>query len=86
MWTGPKYIFSKYPVDATIENVAGPQSSDDTIHYQGGFVGAGFGYKNLYAFTELTAMHMIAKPVILGEETDLGGIVVMPAFGVMARW
>jgi hypothetical protein len=85
-WAGPKYILSRYSVDATIENVAGLQSSDDTIHYFGGFAGAGFGYKKLYAFAELTVMNMVARPIILGEETDLGGIVVMPAFGLMARF
>ncbi len=86
LWGGPKYVFAKYSVDATIDNVAGLQSSDDSIHYYGAYSGFGLGYKSIYAFAELTVMNMVAKPVILGEKTDLGGIIVMPAFGLMARW
>lgn len=85
-WGGPKYILSKYSVDAKLKNVAGLQSSDGTIHYFGAFAGAGVGYKKVYLFAELTVMNMVARPIILDEETDLGGIVIMPSVGAMARW
>ena len=88
LWGGPKYIFGKYTLDADISVVGATDvtPTDGKIHYVGGFTGFGAGYKFIYAFVELTVMNMFAKPVILGHERDIGGIIVMPSFGLMARW
>jgi hypothetical protein len=85
-WFGPKFIAAKVHVDAQLERFDATLQTDDWIYYYGGFAGVAGGYKGLEAFAELTVVDMIAKPVILDEKRDLGGIVVMPMVGVMARF
>jgi hypothetical protein len=55
------------------------------IEYFGAFAGAAVGYKYVFAFAELTAMDMIAKPRVFDRDINLGGLVVMPAAGIMVR-
>jgi hypothetical protein len=84
-WFGPKYVYSHYALDASLQNVGIVQESSGSIHHLGGFAGIGFGYKVAFLFLELTVMDMISKPEILGQRVDLGGIVVVPSFGLMLR-
>ena len=84
LWLGPKYDFGRYHIDAKIVNVAKTRTADGPIHYVGGFVGFSAGYKWLHAFVELTVMDMIATPTIQDRKVDIGGIVVVPAFGLSA--
>lgn len=85
VWFGPKYIYSHYSVDASLENVGVVPETSGSIHHIGAFGGAGLGYKYVFVFLELTVANMFAKPEIFGQKTDLGGIVVVPAFGLMLR-
>jgi hypothetical protein len=86
VWFGPKYIFGRTHIDAALQNVDTSLRGDENVHYIGGFGGAAVGYSRIFLMAELTVMDMIAKPVILGQPTDIGGIVVMPSVGVMARF
>lgn len=85
-WGGPKLILSRYSVDADIRNVVEVQELDGWVYYYGGFAGGSVGYRNIQLYGELTMMSMVASPVILGEEVDIGGLIVSPSFGIMARW
>lgn len=85
VWFGPKYVYSHYSVDASLKNVGIVSETSGAIHHLGAFGGAGVGYKVVFVFLELTVMDMLAKPEILGQKTDLGGIVVVPALGLMLR-
>ncbi|MBR56777.1 MAG: hypothetical protein CMH54_01830 [Myxococcales bacterium] len=85
-WFGPKYIYSKVKIDAKITNIDDTLNVDHGFHYVGGLVGASFGYKYAFVFAEITAMHLTANPTILGEETDLGGLVLMPAAGLSLEY
>ncbi|MDF2691718.1 MAG: hypothetical protein K0S65_101 [Labilithrix sp.] len=84
-WFGPKYVFSTYSVDASLQNVGAVSGTHGTIHHLGGFGGIGVGYKVVFVFAELTIAKMFAEPEIFGQRTDLGGIVVVPAGGLMLR-
>jgi hypothetical protein len=84
-WFGPKYIYSHYSVDASLKNVGIVSETSGSIHHIGAFGGAGLGYKYVFVFLELTIANMFAKPEIFGQKTDLGGIVVVPALGLMLR-
>ena len=84
-WFGPKYVFSTYSVDASLKNIGVVPESSGTIHHLGAFGGIGVGYKVVFVFAELTIMKMFAEPEIFGQKTDLGGIVVVPAGGLMLR-
>ncbi len=85
VWFGPKYIFSTYSLDASLKNIGVVPESSGVIHHLGGFAGIGVGYKVVFLFAELTIAKMFAEPEILGRPTDLGGIVVSPAGGLMLR-
>lgn len=85
VWFGPKYVYSHYSVDASLQNVGVVPEVSGSIHHLGGFGGIAVGYKVFFVFTELTIAKMWAKPEIFGQATDLGGITVMPAFGIMLR-
>jgi hypothetical protein len=86
-WFGPKFIAAKVHIDATLAKLSDePLDTDGWIYYVGGFAGVSAGYKGIEAYVELTAMNMVAKPTIFGRERDLGGLVVMPSFGIMARF
>lgn len=86
VWLGPKYIYGQVHVDAALQNVDGTLAVDTSVHYLGGFGGLALGYAKVFFIAELTVMNMFADPVLLGQPTDVGGIMVMPAFGVMARF
>ncbi|MCW5831796.1 MAG: hypothetical protein KIS78_05010 [Labilithrix sp.] len=85
VWFGPKYVFSTYSVDASLKNVGVVPETTGTIHHLGAFAGAGVGYKVVFVFLELSVMKMFAEPEVFGQRTDLGGIVVAPAGGLMLR-
>lgn len=85
VWFGPKYVYSHYSVDASLQNVGIVPEVSGSIHHLGGFGGIAVGYKVFFVFAELTIAKMWAKPEIFGQATDLGGITVMPAFGIMLR-
>ncbi len=85
LWMGPKYVGSYYRLDATMKNVGAVPATSGVIHYLGGFCGVALGYKHVFAMLELTVARMMARPVVYGREVDVGGIVVMPSLGVMAR-
>jgi hypothetical protein len=86
VWMGPKYIFSRYHVDVKLQNVQLTDKTDGSIHYVGGFAGVGLGYKWFHLFGELTAMYMFARPIILGQQTNIGGLLIAPSVGLMARF
>jgi hypothetical protein len=85
-WFGVKYVFSKAKIDAKITNVDESLTIDNNFHYVGGMIGGSIGYKYIFVFAEVTAMNLFAKPTILGEETDIGGLVLMPALGLSAEF
>lgn len=85
VWFGPKYVFSTYSVDASLKNVGVVPETSGAIHHLGGFGGVALGYRVVFVFLEVTVAKMFAEPEILGRPTDLGGIVVAPAGGLMLR-
>jgi len=85
VWFGPKYVYSHYSLDASLRNVGILPETSGSIHHIAAFGGIALGYKAVFVFTELTVAKMFAKPEVFGQSTDLGGIVVVPSFGVMLR-
>ena len=56
------------------------------MHHAGAFVGGAVGYKYVFFMAELTAMYAFESPEIMGERVNIGGPVVMPSIGIMARF
>jgi hypothetical protein len=86
VWAGPKVIGSFYSLDASLKRVGVVEHSGGFISYVGGVTGIAVGYKYVFLMAELTGMYMFAKPTIAGQQVDLGGLVLMPSFGAMARF
>jgi len=86
VWFGPKFVGSFYSLDASLKSTGLVAHSSGFIQHWGMFGGAALGYKHVFAFAELTTMYMIARPEILGREVNLGGVVIMPSAGLMARF
>lgn len=94
---GPKAIYTTFSLDEnlydlsnTVTDVVGaPKLSQNITNHMlftGGVVGAAVGYKYLFLYTELTAGYTWARPVVLGEERDLGGLTLYPAIGLAAKF
>jgi hypothetical protein len=52
------------------------------VHYAGGTLGMGFGWRWLRLFAEVTAMMAVSQVVVLDETVDVGGPTLYPAMGV----
>lgn len=91
VYGGLRYMASFIALDADIERVETasgvPHSSlSSTFHYAGATGGLRLGYKHIYATMELTVMRVFAKPTVFGEARDLGGFIISPSFGLLARF
>lgn len=91
LYGGLKYMISFMSIDADIQNV---ETANDlprtelssTFHYAGLSGGLRLGYKHVFATLELNVMRVFATPVVFGEERDLGGFIVSPSFGLLAKF
>jgi hypothetical protein len=84
-WLGPKYVAGFYSVDGLFETTGTAANSKGAMQYFGGAAGIGLGWKYIYLIGELTVMDLIFKADILGQERDLGGLVVFPSVGLVLR-
>lgn len=55
--------------------------TDTNIHQLGGTIGVRLGNRRVSLMAELTVLWMIFEPEILGQKTDLGGLVLAPGVG-----
>jgi len=62
------------------------QSVSGSIIHAGGTLGAALGYKYVFAYLELGVHQAMVGTRLLGQNLDLGGLVVYPAFGLTAAW
>jgi hypothetical protein len=86
VWFGPKLVVSRVELDAALANVDSTLALEETLRYVGGFGGLALGYRDILVFAELSVMHLTASAVVLGDQVDLGGLIVVPSGGVMARF
>ncbi len=87
-----RYIWGMPRIELAFpEELAGPDGAvqfetDEDLHYVGGTIGMRLGVKSIALLAELTAMNLFFSPKILGEERNLGGLVLSPALGLDARF
>lgn len=55
--------------------------TDTNIHQLGATIGVRMGSRRVSLMAELTVLWMIFEPEILGQKTDLGGLVLAPGVG-----
>jgi hypothetical protein len=85
-WFGPKFIASKTTIDANLMRFDTSLTISDTFTYVGGVAGGSIGLRGLELFAEITAMHLNANVNVLGQQRQLGGVVVMPSIGLQAAF
>jgi hypothetical protein len=84
-WLGPKYLAGFYNVEGIFETTGVVADSKGAMHYLGGAAGLSLGWRYFYFIGELTVMDLIFNADILGQERDLGGVVVFPSVGMVLR-
>ncbi|WP_428264439.1 hypothetical protein [Haliangium sp.] len=85
---GLRYILSMPRIESevidTIEVASGEPllATDTNMHHIGATAGIRLGWRGLSLLAELTLMYMSFSPEILGEKSDLGGLLISPGIGV----
>jgi hypothetical protein len=95
VYAAPKYIYGRTNIEQTliqaeeqagrITNLPGTVPSRVDSHFWGSTVGVAVGYRYVHLFAELTGGYTSAKADVLGQERDLGGATLYPAFGIAIK-
>jgi hypothetical protein len=92
LYAAPKYIYSRTTLDQKLvdysrvgQDVTGfdiALPAQVSSHFYGASVGFALGYKYVHLYAELTAGYTACRPVIFGQQRDLGGVTLYPAIGI----
>jgi len=92
LYAAPKYIYSRTSLDQKLvdysqlgKDVTGfdlALPAKVSSHFFGASVGFALGYKFVHLYAELTAGYTDSRPVVFGQERDLGGVTLYPAVGI----
>jgi hypothetical protein len=92
LYAAPKYILGRTSLDARLVDYS--QAGQDvtgfdvglparvTNHFVGTSVGLAVGYRYVHVYAELTGGYNYCRPVLFGQERDLGGVTLYPAVGL----
>jgi hypothetical protein len=92
LYAAPKYIYSRTSLDQKLVNyaqfgknvtgfdIALPAKVDS--HFYGTSLGFALGYRFVHVYAELTAGYTHSRPVVFGQERDLGGVTLYPSIGI----
>ncbi len=93
---GPKVIYTRFKMDENLYEIskfAGDQglpilteSIDHDMWFFGAVAGIAAGYKWVFVFLELTGGYTYSRPVVLGEERDIGGPTLYPTIAIAAKF
>ena len=84
-WAGPRYQIQRTAAAITVLNGVGLDVSTGS-HLFGAVVGGAVGYKYVYFMAELTGGYVACKPEVLGTTYNVGGTLLVPAFGLLGRF
>jgi hypothetical protein len=92
LYAAPKYIYSRTRLDQKLvdysragQDVTGfdmALPAQVSSHFYGASVGFALGYKYVHLYAELTAGYIDCRPVLFGQQRDLGGVTLYPAIGI----
>jgi hypothetical protein len=92
LYGAPKYIYSRTSLDSRLvdysssgQDVSGFDvrlPAQVSSHFFGASVGFALGFRYVHLYAELTAGYSSCRPVLFGQERDLGGMVLYPAVGL----
>lgn len=92
LYAAPKYIYSRTKLDQKLVDYSrvgqGVTGFDIALpaqvssHFYGASMGFALGYKYVHLYAELTAGYTDCRPVLFGQQRDLGGVTLYPAIGI----
>ncbi|MCY1077973.1 hypothetical protein [Archangium lansingense] len=95
LYAAPKYIYSHTSLDSRLvdvsqsgQNVTGFDVSlpaEVSSHFYGASVGFALGYKYVHLYAELTGGYTDCRPVVFGQQRDLGGVTLYPSVGIAIK-
>jgi hypothetical protein len=92
LYAAPKYIYSRTSLDSKLVDVS--QAGQDvtgfdlslpaevTSHFYGASVGIALGYKYVHVYAELTGGYTDCRPVVFGQQREMGGVTLYPSIGI----
>lgn len=95
LYAAPKYIYSRTSLDSRLVDIS--QSGQDVTgfdlsmpaevssHFYGASLGFALGYKYVHLYAELTGGYTDCRPVIFGQQRDLGGVTLYPSVGIAIK-
>lgn len=95
LYGASKYLFSRTTMDAKLVGIFQEASeragydfslpSKVDMHFFGGTVGVALGYRWVHFLLEITGGYTLCRPVVFGQERDLGGVTLYPAGAIQVR-
>ena len=92
LYAAPKYIYGRTSLDARLVDYsrAGQDVTGFDVglparvnnHFLGTSVGFAVGYRYVHLYAELTGGYNYCRPVLFGQERNLGGVTLYPAVGL----
>jgi hypothetical protein len=95
LYAAPKYIYSRTSLDSKLVDLS--QSGQDVTgfdlalparvssHFYGASLGFALGYKYVHLYAELTGGYTDCRPVVFGQQRDLGGVTLYPSVGLAIK-
>jgi|GEM_PF-931212 len=92
LYGAPKYIYSRTSLDSRLVDYS--QGGQDVTgfdvglparvssHFVGASVGVALGFRYVHVYAELTGGYNACRPVLFGQERNLGGVTLYPAVGL----
>jgi hypothetical protein len=95
LYGAPKYVYSHTSLDERLINYA-EQGYEVTgfdarlptsvkSHFVGSTVGVSVGYKYVHVFGEITGGYTFCRPLLFGQQRNIGGATFYPAVGIAFR-
>ncbi|MCO4760390.1 MAG: hypothetical protein KC502_02725 [Myxococcales bacterium] len=93
IWAALAYSRSDVTIDSQLIGVAAEAGVDasalavsEAMQQVGGQFGFRIGYRYVYLMVEFSVMHVDFEPMILGEKTDLSGLMFTPTFALQVTF
>lgn len=102
LYVGAKYVLTSFSLDGNLYGMQNLLAStmilpaltdriDSRMHFFGGVLGLGAGYRYVFLFAEIGAGYLHARPRFYGfvenrvKEHDVGGVTLYPSVGLVVR-
>jgi len=86
-WAGVKHMWSPYSLEVNASAIdRGVDTATGTLHYSGGFLGGGVGFRWVHLVGELSVIRARGEVDIFGDVHDLSGLILAPSWGLQGTF